>query len=216
MIFAVKQRIILLMINVDKKIFTMNNISLVYATVNGVSQLIIVPKGYEDKLNDEKLSGVCPLDNFISPEPLMHVCLTGDGYSRDYTAGQTQRNSDTAFDLKILSHELIQNNNGKTLVTTLENGKGLTVRQYVTCFEGYTALQTYNEIENNGKDVLIEAFPSFGFSRLSPFERYDDPKDIIIHKMRSAWSSEANFSLLAQAIICLKVLGRGLALSVIK
>ena len=33
----------------------MNNISLVYATVNGVSQLIIVPKGYEDKLNDENI-----------------------------------------------------------------------------------------------------------------------------------------------------------------
>ena len=199
MIFAVKQRIILLMINVDKKIFTMNNISLVYATVMGVSQLIIVPKGYEDKLSDEKLSGICPLDNFISPEPLMHVCLTGDGYSRDFSAGQTQRNSDTAFELKIISHDLVQGDNSKTLVTTFENGKGLTVRQYVTCFDGYTALQTYNEIENNGEEVTLEALPSFGFSRLSPFERYDDPSDIIIHKMRSAWSSEGKlFSLSAR------------------
>lgn len=183
---------------INKKTFIMNNIALVYATVDGVSQLVIVPKGYENKLNDEKLSCVCPLDNYISPEPLMHICLTGDGYSRDFSAGMTQRNSDTAFELKIVSHELTENENGKTLVTTLENGKGLTVRQYVSCFNGYTALQTYNEIENNGEDVVIEALPSFGFSRISPFQRFDDTKDIIIHKMRSAWSSEGKlFSLSA-------------------
>ncbi len=183
---------------VNKKVFIMNNIALVYATVNGVSQLVIVPKGYEDKLNNDKLSCICPLDNYISPEPLMHICLTGDGYSRDFSAGQTQRNSDTAFELKIVSHDLTEDKNGKTLVTTLSNGKGLTVRQYITCFNDYTALQTYNEIENNGEEVTVEAFPSFGFSRLSPFERFTDPKDIVIHKMRSAWSSEGKlFSLSA-------------------
>ena len=184
---------------VDKKIFIMNNVALVYATVNGVSQLVIVPKGYEDKLNDEKLSCVCPLNNYISPEPLMHVCLCGDGYSRDFSAGMTQRNSDTAFELKIVSHDLRENQKGKTLVTTLENGKGLIVRQYISCFNGYDALETYNEVENNGDEVIIEALPSFGFSRISPFERYDDPNDIIIHKMRSAWSSEGTpFSLSAK------------------
>ena len=184
---------------VNKKIFIMNNVALVYATVDGVSQLVIVPKDYEDKLNDEKLSCVCPLNNYISPEPLMHVCLCGDGYSRDFTAGMTQRNSDTAFELKIVSHDLRENQKGKTLVTTLENGKGLIVRQYISCFNGYDALETYNEVENNGDEVIIEALPSFGFSRISPFERYDDPNDIIIHKMRSAWSAEGTpFSLSAK------------------
>ncbi len=183
---------------ITKKVFKMNDIDLVYATVNGLSQLVIVPSGYEDKLNDEKISCICPLNNYISPEPLMHVCLTGDGYSRDYSAGLTQRNSDTAFELKIVSQEITEDQSSKTLVTTLENGKGLTVRQYVRSFNGYTALQTYNEIENNGEEVTVEALPSFGFSRISPFNRYDDPKDIIIHKMRSAWSAEGKmFSLSA-------------------
>ena len=181
-----------------KKTFIMNDIALVYVTVDGVSQLVIVPKGQEDKLNDQKLSSICPLDNYISPEPLIHLCLTGDGYSRDYSAGQTQRYSDTAFALKIVDQKLTEDKNGKTLLTTLENGKGLTVRQYISCFNGYTALQTYNEIENNGEEITVEALPSFGFSRLSPFERTDDPKDIIIHKMRSAWSAEGKmFSLSA-------------------
>lgn len=199
-----KEKILLIkfkffIMEVSKKVFIMNNVALVYATVNGVSQLVIVPKEYEDKLSDEKLSAICPLDNYISPEPLMHVCLTGDGYSRDFTAGNTQRNSDTAFALKIVSQNLSETESGKTLVTTLENGKGLTVRQYVSCFNGYSALETYTQVENNGDDVTIEALPSFGFSRLSPFDRFDDPKDIIIHKMRSAWSSEGKmFSLSAR------------------
>ena len=121
------------MLNITKKQFAFGDMVAVFATIEGATQLILVPNGCEDTLNDEKIAGVSPLGCRIDNEPMIHVALTGDGYARDFTSGATMRNSDTAFALRLVSQELTEEKEAVTLVSRFENGAGLIARQYLVC-----------------------------------------------------------------------------------
>ena len=178
-------------IEMTKKSYRFGDIIGVYATVNGVTEFIIVPAGYEDKLDDDKLTGVSPLGAFIDPEPLMHIAVSGDGYSGDFTPGTTNRNSETASTMKLLSQNFKEENGVTTLVSEFEGKNGLIARQYVVYHHGNGALEMYNEAENRGDaPIELEALPSFNISRISPFQRFDDPEKLILHKLISNWSGE--------------------------
>ena len=77
------------MVTIDKKLFSFGDMVAVFATIEGVTQFLLVPKGDEDALVDEKLAGVSPLGFRIDNEPMMHIALSGDGFARDFTSGTT-------------------------------------------------------------------------------------------------------------------------------
>ncbi len=173
-----------------KKQFFFDDMTGIFATVGGVTQFLLVPKGSEGEVCDEKITGKSPLGHYIDREPLLHIALTGDGYSRDFSSGNTLRNADTAFELKLISQQKTQSDGGMSLISIFENGKGLTARLYQTIYEGCHAIETYLELENRGEPVTVEALPSFNLSGISPFDRMHDPQDIILHKFLSNWSGE--------------------------
>ncbi len=175
---------------ITKKYYGFGDMVGVYATVNGATQFLLVPKGTEEKLNDEKIMGISPLGALIHTEPTMHVALTGDGFARDFTAGDTLRNSSTAYALALRAQELKEEGDTVTLVSRFENGSGLIARQYVSMCRTDEALTVWNELENLGQDVTVEALPSFNLSGISPFDRFHDPAKIVLHKMLSHWSGE--------------------------
>lgn len=162
----------------------------VFATIENVTQFLLVPKGCEGALVDEKIAGVSPLGCRIDNEPMLHIALSGDGYARDFTAGTTLRNSDTAYAFRLVSQELTETEEAVTLVSRFENGKGLIARQHLRLLRGRPALETYNELENTGETVTVEAFPSFNLSCIPPFSRFHDPSRIVLHKLLSNWSGE--------------------------
>ena len=178
------------MLNITKKQFVFGDMVAVFATIEGATQLILVPKGCEGTLNDEKIAGVSPLGCRIDNEPMIHVALSGDGYARDFTSGATMRNSDTAFALRLVSQALTEERDAVTLVSCFENGTGLIARQYLCLRKGQHALETWQELENTGKTVRVEAFPSFNLSCISPFDRFHDPHKIVLHKFQNYWSGE--------------------------
>ena len=45
------------MSNVTKKIYRFGDMSGVFATVNGVTEFLLIPYGYEARVNEEKLAG---------------------------------------------------------------------------------------------------------------------------------------------------------------
>lgn len=178
------------MLNITKKQFAFGDMVAVFATIEGATQLILVPNGCEGTLNDEKIAGVSPLGCRIDNEPMIHVALSGDGYARDFTSGATMRNSDTAFALRLVSQELTEEHDAVTLVSRFENGSGLIARQYLCLRKGQHALETWQELENTGEAVRVEAFPSFNLSCISPFDRFHDPHKLVLHKFQNNWSGE--------------------------
>ncbi|MBQ8885755.1 MAG: alpha-galactosidase [Clostridia bacterium] len=172
-----------------KKEFVFGDMVGVFATVNNVTQFLLVPRGTEGQINDEKLCCICPLGQIIHSEPMLHIALSGDGYSCDYTAGSTQRNSDTASSLCLVAHTEEELADGKRLVSAFENQSGLRVNNVLE-YRGGGFLTTYNEIVNVGEELVLEAAPSFNLSCISPFERYNDSESIVLHKLMSHWSGE--------------------------
>ena len=162
----------------------------IFATIEDTTQFVLVPRGCEDALNAEKLAGISPLGARISNEPMMHIALSGDGFTRDFTSGNTLRNSDTAYALRLVSQQLSESENDTVLVSRFENGTGLIATQYLRYARGGGAIEAYNELENTGETVTVEAFPSFNLSCISPFERSQDPHKIVLHKLLSNWSGE--------------------------
>lgn len=174
---------------IDKKFYNLGDIAVCFITVDGVTETVFVPADMTDRLNDEKLAGISPLGWMISPETQVHIALSGDGISNDFSPGNTLRNSDTAFSLKFKGAKYEEQSGKQILIAAFENDKGLVARQVYSC-TGAGYLETYTELENRGDNVIVEALPSFNMARISPFERFDDPNDIVIHRLLSNWSGE--------------------------
>ena len=169
---------------IDKKFYNLGDIAVCFITVDGVTETVFVPADMTDRLNDEKLAGISPLGWMISPETQVHIALSGDGISNDFSPGNTLRNSDTAFSLKFKGAKYEEQSGKQILIAAFENDKGLVARQVYSC-TGAGYLETYTELENRGDNVIVEALPSFNMARISPFERFDDPNDIVIHRLLS-------------------------------
>lgn len=194
---------------IDKKFYNLGDIAVCFITVDGVTETVFVPADMTDRLNDEKLAGISPLGWMISPETQVHIALSGDGISNDFSPGNTLRNSDTAFSLKFKGAKYEEQSGKQILIAAFENDKGLVARQ-VYSFTGAGYLETYTELENRGNNVIVEALPSFNMARISPFERFDDPNDIVIHRLLSNWSGEGKLYSVSAADIAFEASWSGL------
>lgn len=194
---------------IDKKFYNLGDIAVCFITVDGVTETVFVPADMTDRLNDEKLAGISPLGWMISPETQVHIALSGDGVSNDFSPGNTLRNSDTAFSLKFKGAKYEEQSGKQILIAAFENDKGLVARQVYSC-TGAGYLETYTELENRGDNVIVEALPSFNMARISPFERFDDPNDIVIHRLLSNWSGEGKLYSVSAADIAFEASWSGL------
>ena len=194
---------------IDKKFYNLGDIAVCFITVDGVTETVFVPADMTDRLNDEKLAGISPLGWMISPETQVHIALSGDGISNDFSPGNTLRNSDTAFSLKFKGAKYEEQSGKQILIAAFENDKGLVARQVYSC-TGAGYLETYTELENRGDNVVVEALPSFNMARISPFERFDDPNDIVIHRLLSNWSGEGKLYSVSAADIAFEASWSGL------
>ncbi len=194
---------------IDKKFYNLGDIAVCFITVDGVTETVFVPADMTDRLNDEKLAGISPLGWMISPETQVHIALSGDGISNDFSPGNTLRNSDTAFSLKFKGAKYEEQSEKQILIAAFENDKGLVARQVYSC-TGAGYLETYTELENRGDNVIVEALPSFNMARISPFERFDDPNDIVIHRLLSNWSGEGKLYSVSAADIAFEASWSGL------
>lgn len=194
---------------IDKKFYNLGDIAVCFITVDGVTETVFVPADMTDRLNDKKLAGISPLGWMISPETQVHIALSGDGISNDFSPGNTLRNSDTAFSLKFKGAKYEEQSGKQILIAAFENDKGLVARQVYSC-TGAGYLETYTELENRGDNVIVEALPSFNMARISPFDRFDDPNDIVIHRLLSNWSGEGKLYSVSAADIAFEASWSGL------
>lgn len=164
--------------------------TLVHFTENGKTSFTVLPADKASDLNEKKLRGTNPYGNDF-PSVCTQVTLSGDGYSRGFTAGVTQQNSDTSFSFRLKNQEVTQDGDETTVVSTFENADGLIYRQYITGKQGYFALKCRNELVNmSDAEVTVEMLPGIVLNRLTPFVEKDDPEEMFLHRMISHWSAE--------------------------
>ncbi len=120
-------------------------------------------------------------------EPLAQIHARGDHLPSGYGNGHTLACTAASDAMKPVSQE----RNGNTVVTTLSDGGGRTLRHRVTWEEGLQALRVSTEFENTGgKPVTLNLLSSVNLSGITPFTEGDAAGALVLHRIRSMWSAE--------------------------
>lgn len=174
----------------DYRIFEMDGTAIVFAEVKGVAVMTIVPSDMTDMICADKMTGLDPFGN-ERPESAVQIAVAGDVLARGFAAGRTLRNGELslrwgmpAFDYRADSDETI-------LTASYGTEEGLRFRQHFRAGKGTGIVETYCEIENGShEEIVLESAPTFLLTRLSPFVKYNDEAEIVVHKLRNYWSAE--------------------------
>lgn len=174
-----------------------NGIEAVFATdkCSEVTSFVIVPEGMSDKISEDKLLCNTRLNyGKRTPESMFQVAFAGDSPSRDFSAGMSYRNSETSIRMRVIGQDVIENAQGKEVVTYLVDREGGIEAEHHLCQKkGQTAIECWNKVTNvSGKAKILEYLPSFSLSYLTPFENENDPDKIIMHRFRNYWSGECS------------------------
>lgn len=174
----------------EYKFFGFGDMTLVYAIEEGTAVVTLVPSDMTDRLTEEKMNGIDPFGNKRF-EPAMQVAVEGDAYPRELSAGKTHRNKALSRRWGLPRLEYAKEGGTVRLTAEYKTAEGLIARQIYTQPKGTCAIETHCEVHNAGADaVVLESVPSFFLSRLSPFVKYNDQADLMIHRLRSNWSAE--------------------------
>lgn len=76
------------MAEIQKEIYHFWAVSGIFVTIDGSTEFVVVPKGFEALLNDDKLSGISPHGKRLSNEPILHISLAGDGFPVTFQRGR--------------------------------------------------------------------------------------------------------------------------------
>ena len=178
------------------KIFSFDGVDAVYATEesSGRTSFVIVPGGMADRVSETTmLCGNRTEYGKRPPESMFQVAFSGDSPSRDFSAGMSFRNSETAGRMRVTDQKMRETETEKELVTTLFDEAGqVEAKQHLLQKKGASAIECWNEVTNVGKTSrMLEYLPSFSLSYISPFAAVNDPDKILMHRFRNYWSGEA-------------------------
>lgn len=123
----------------------------------------------------------------FEPEPLVQLHARGDHLPNGYGNGQTLAGTSATDTLKYVS----QTKDKDTVITTVSDGAGRTVRHKVCWKEGLQALVVSCEFENTGTEpVTLNLLSSLNLSGITPFTEADASGALYLHRIRSMWSAE--------------------------
>lgn len=172
------------------EVFQFDGTAIVFADIKGVAVMTIVPSDMADRIVPEKMTGVDPFGR-ERPECAVQVAVGGDVLDRGFAAGKTLRNGNLCKQWGKPKFDYCDGERETLLTAAFRTEEGLCFRQYFCGIKGTGVIETYSETENRtGREIVLENAPSFLLTRLSPFVKYNDEADILIHTLRSYWSAE--------------------------
>jgi alpha-galactosidase len=122
-------------------------------------------------------------------DSLVQIKTVGDTYPGG-SAGRSLRNGGTVATLTLESQREDKTDAGVTVVTLLRTHQGCLVEHHLRWQSGEAALDSFAVLRNEGPDtVTLELLSSFSLTGLTPFAGGDAPGDLILHRLRSAWSA---------------------------
>ncbi len=174
----------------EYRIFQFDGTAIVFAEVKGVAVMTVVPSDMTEMICPEKMTGVDPFGN-DRPESAVQVAVSGDVLSRGFAAGRTLRNGELSLRWGMPEFDYRDGDGEILLTASYKTKEGLVFRQRFRTVKGTGVVETFAETENRtGEEVVLESAPTFLLTRLSPFVKFNDEADILIHKLRSYWSAE--------------------------
>ena len=127
------------------------------------------------------------LQKEYTAEPLVQIHARGDQLTSGYGNGHTLACTTATDAMKYVS----QKKDGNTIITTISDGNGRTVRHRVCREEGLEALRVSAQFENTGaKPVTLNLLSSLNLSGITPFTEGDAAGALVLHRIRSMWSAE--------------------------
>lgn len=162
----------------------------VYTVMDGSLQFTLVPSDSEKYISEDKL--ILKERNYSAPDSAIQVHVFGDRVNKQYSAGQSMRNSRSAFALKYVGQTKKTKGKVTEIVSRCEREDGQFAEHHLLRKCGDRFLECYTVYGNDSdREITLEMLSSFSIGSLTPF-RMDNVSDSIdIYRMRSQWSAEA-------------------------
>lgn len=145
-------------------------------------ELMLYPQGMRENIIWDKNGKV---------DSLVQISLEGDAAEGGFAAGHTYRNSQTVKSLCFAGQRVEDEFHKKRIITKLKDKAGLEVQHILEKEIQSSAVLIKNIICNHGEnDVKLEMAESFSLGMLTPFADYEKEGQLLIHRIRSKWSSE--------------------------
>lgn len=142
--------------------------------------LVLVPAALEDRT----------VDKTSTVDSLVQLKIVGDTYPGG-SAGRSLRNGSTVARLTFESQREETGDGHVTVVTALRTPQGCLVEHHLRWHSDESALDSFVTVRNEGSEaVTLELLSSFSLTGMTPFSPGDTPGDLVLHRLRSAWSGE--------------------------
>lgn len=182
------------MFKVDKNYVTLGDITLLYVDVEGIMSFQIIPTSLKDKITDDKFNMEYIRKNgftHVRNDPMVQLSLLGDTGEKEFYAGNSMLNSSSSYEFKFVNQNILKDNGKTEVVTIFDNGKGQLLENHIVKYDSANAVESFNVLKNNGeKDITVEMITSFNINSISPFTDENNVDNIILHRLRTAWSAE--------------------------
>jgi alpha-galactosidase len=125
-------------------------------------------------------------------EPLVHIALSGETGPGDRAQGRSMLNGSTTAALRFVDQRVQESLDGVVVETDLQVDGLLTVTQRIVWTVGDRAVRAHTVVKSTSSGPLdLTMVTSFCLSRLSPFPGGAAAGNLVVHRLRSAWSAEA-------------------------
>jgi len=126
-----------------------------------------------------------------SVDSIVQAHIRGDGFSSGFANGHTMRNGQTTFGFKYDSQHTESDNGCKRITTVLKNDRGHYIAHILTYTYGMEAFEVKTVFSNKSDcPVNLEMLSSFSLGGITPFTDGEASDQLVIHRIRSCWSSE--------------------------
>ncbi|WP_127532958.1 glycoside hydrolase family 36 protein [Paenibacillus kobensis] len=153
--------------------------------INGQVGLTLIPSTLVEQVSSEKIYAI---------DPLVQIKLIGDDYSGGFAQGITMRNSASVSHFRMKQQVVLSNEAGDQFVVSRfghEHILGLELEHKLSFFKGCAALESQTVMMNDSREsVQLEMISSFSIGGITPFDQGDAPHTLLMHRMRSKWSTE--------------------------
>jgi alpha-galactosidase len=157
------------------------------ASTGGIT-LAMVPASHREALD----RAVDAPEQSVKGEPLVQIALLGETGPGDRTQGRSMLNGSTTAALHFVDQRVQGSAEGVWVETDLQADGLLAVTQRTDWTAGDRAVRAHTVVKNVSSMPLdLTMVTSFCLSGLSPFPGRGRAGNLVVHRLRSAWSLEA-------------------------
>jgi len=147
-----------------------------------LAELALLPEGteYKDKNPDERYFG-----------SLLQVKLAGDTYTGCYSPGISMIQSDESLTFKYDRQEVRTEGDETSIYTYFKDERGYEAYNVLSYKVGSRIIKSRAVFRNASREsAMLEYFPSFSLSGISPETEGEGHNSLKLHRLRSVWSME--------------------------